>query len=110
MTRRSLGAACPSAMLATAADGSWKVAAEMAKIVNVSGKVLWQGSVAEAVARMELSQLKHAKMKPKDQKRYAAICVRAAIRRGGMTDADQRLVMSAIEREQWELDNPLPED
>jgi len=41
-------------------------------------------------------------------RRVAELSVRAAIRRGGRTDAGQELVMSDMERSAWEAANPLP--
>lgn len=42
-------------------------------------------------------------------RRVAASSVRAAIRRGGRTDAGQELVMSDTERAAWDAANPIPE-
>ena len=79
----------------------------MAQIVNVGGRKLWSGGMAEAITRMELQQRKHAKMKVKDERRYASAVVRAAIRRDGYTDANQRLMLDTTERQAWEAANPL---
>lgn len=79
----------------------------MATIVNVGGRKLWSGSMAEAISRMELQQRKNARMKVIDQRRYAAAVVRAAIRRDGYTDANQRLMLDPAERQEWEAANPL---
>jgi glycine betaine/choline ABC-type transport system substrate-binding protein len=79
----------------------------MARIVNVAGRKLAEGTTSDLIGRMVLQQIKHAKMRPANQRRYAESVVRAAIRRDGYTDANQRLMLSPSERQEWEAANPL---
>jgi hypothetical protein len=58
---------------------------------------------------MVLALMTVTQHRPANLRRYCEASVRAAIRRDGATDANQRLVMTPAERQAWELANPLSE-
>lgn len=80
----------------------------MAHIENKGGEPIGaQCGIDLATEIMVSAQMKAARLKVPAKRRYAEILVRAAIRRDGYTDAGQRLVLSDVEREQWERLFPL---
>lgn len=79
----------------------------MAHIENGKGYASPEKSVDALTSIMVKSQMRNARMTVRAAQRYAEAVVRAAIRRDGYTDADERLIMSDTERKQWERDNPL---
>lgn len=58
---------------------------------------------------MVTALMRATKHRPSNIQRYCESSVRAAIRRGGRTDAGQELRMSEAERTTWEAAHPLPE-
>jgi hypothetical protein len=80
----------------------------MATIVNVGGTTLHGPNNWDILTEVMVSaQMKNARMKVPAKRRYAEAVTRAAIRRDGYTDANQRLIMSGAERQEWEDANPL---
>lgn len=61
------------------------------------------------IAQMVTAQMRATPHRPANLKRACESAVRAAIRRDGYTDADQRLSMTASDRAIWEAGNPLPQ-
>jgi len=81
----------------------------MATLVDHKRRTRTEGTVESLEQLMVNGLIGATKHKPRDLGRYCASSVRAAIRRGGRTDAGQELEMSETERAAWELANPLPE-
>jgi hypothetical protein len=79
----------------------------MATISNRKTHQVITGEVPALIETMVKAQMKAAKMRAGNPRRYAEVLVRAAIRRNGHTDAEQRLDLSDGERAEWLAANPL---
>lgn len=82
----------------------------MATLVDHGARSKTHGTVDNLTGLMVAAQVSAYRMRlaPAAKVRACEALVRAAIRRGGLTDARQELVLSAEERETWERANPLP--
>ena len=81
----------------------------MAQLLDHKSKTRTSGSVESLIELMITSQMNVSKFKCAARERHATNVVKAAVRRGGRTDAKQQLIMSDEERHRWETDNPTPE-
>lgn len=76
---------------------------------NKGGQQVKTHGTVENLQSLMVTSLKSAtKFRPADLDRYVKSSVKAAIRRQGITDAGDELIMSAEERANWERENPLP--
>lgn len=79
----------------------------MAKLIDHTHKSQTLGSVDSLIELMITSQMNASKFKGAARERHATAVVKAAVRRGGRTDAKQQLIMSGDERQRWEAAHPI---